>query len=212
MHNAEKYKRVCRSCLHKGPGNPFFGKKHTKETRKIIGKSTIDRNQSAENNPFFGKQHSDETRQVMSKKRSEGIASGRIKNNFVHSRKSTYKSTKMNEVFYADSALELFRMHQLDHDNDVISWTKRHGISIAYEFEGSTKHYVPDFLIVRLSKKQKIIEEVKGYDVKAGVKKSALQTFCIQNNYELNWLTQDELTTQGYREFLHELNHKDARI
>ena len=38
-------------------------------------------------------------------------------------------------------------MIQLDKDDDVISWTKRHGISIPYEYNDIMHNYIPDFLI-----------------------------------------------------------------
>jgi hypothetical protein len=116
----------------------------------------------------------------------------------------------MNKEFYADSALELFRMYQLDLDDDVVFWTKYHSIKIKYEFENEYKHYVPDFLIKRTSQDRMIVEEVKGYDIKAIAKKKALVNFCNVNNFNYNWITQDQLTKLGYREFLNKLNNEEV--
>jgi len=48
----------------KGEAHPFFGRKHTIETRKKISKSHV--NNSGKNHPFYGKKHSEETIKKMS--------------------------------------------------------------------------------------------------------------------------------------------------
>lgn len=72
---SETFKRT-RSEQYKGSGNPFYGKKHTQESKsKMVGsrdyiwsdeqkkhRSSI---QLGENNSFFGRKHSDETRRKM---------------------------------------------------------------------------------------------------------------------------------------------------
>ncbi|AUS02988.1 HNH nuclease [Vibrio phage 2.275.O._10N.286.54.E11] len=63
-----------------GVNNPFYGKKHTKETKKILSEKAKGRKLSAEhiqaikdantgeNNYFYGKKHTEETKAVMSEK------------------------------------------------------------------------------------------------------------------------------------------------
>lgn len=43
------YRPICKSCVNKGNGNPFFGKKHSKESKQEISKHRGDI--SGENNP-----------------------------------------------------------------------------------------------------------------------------------------------------------------
>jgi len=188
------------SVSHSGEKNHFFGKTHSELTRQIIGVKTRERDQSGKRNPFFGRQHSSETRTRMSKTRADGLASGRIINTNEYGNKSWYVSSKTNERVRCDSTLEKFRMIQLDRDVTVSDWSKRHGIKIAYLFNGEVKHYVPDFLITTITG-EKILEEVKGYDVKASQKYQALQKYCEENCLTARWITQTELERQGYRNF-----------
>ena len=51
-----------------GENNPMYGKKHSPETRKKIGKNHKD--MSGENNPFYGKTHSLETKKKISETNS----------------------------------------------------------------------------------------------------------------------------------------------
>jgi group I intron endonuclease len=48
-----------------GENNPFYGKKHSKETIQKI-KDTLKGQMDGENNPFYGKKHSEETRKKLS--------------------------------------------------------------------------------------------------------------------------------------------------
>lgn len=55
--------------LNLGEGNPFFGKKHTTETKERMKANRHDR--SGANNPRYGKKHSEETKRLMSKRRKQ---------------------------------------------------------------------------------------------------------------------------------------------
>ena len=48
--------------------NPFYGKKHTKESRKKMSEIRMGRFKGAEN-PFYGKKHTAETKRIMSQKK-----------------------------------------------------------------------------------------------------------------------------------------------
>lgn len=52
-------KYICQSCNKKGENNPFYGKKHTNESKKLIGGAVV--NYNGKNNPFYGKKHTNET-------------------------------------------------------------------------------------------------------------------------------------------------------
>jgi len=57
---SEKFKKE-QSNRMKGENNHFYGKKHTEETRKKLGRK-------GEKNPFFGKHHNEETKRKISEK------------------------------------------------------------------------------------------------------------------------------------------------
>lgn len=201
-----------------GKENGFYGKTHTKKQKKIwreqlIGKSyeelygndkaqemrlNLSEKLSGKNNPFYEKHHTNESRKLMSDKKAKLIADGFLCiNNSRNSYKGFHFSTKNNEKFYYDSAFEKFRMEQLDEDDSVLLWTKKHGIKIPYEIPGKImKNFVPDFLIQY--KNEKVLEEVKGYDPKKKYKKNAMKLYCENNELQFRWI--EEL--DGYRSWL----------
>lgn len=70
------------------------------------------------------------------------------------------KKTGRREIFH--SSYEKTRMEFLDMSQDVIDWTKQHGISIPYEFRDAEHLYIPDFLVTWMDG-QKTLEEIKGF-------------------------------------------------
>jgi hypothetical protein len=95
-----------------------------------------------------------------------------------------YFSIKSKMYEYYSSSYELSRMKELDFDDSVRTWTKKHGIKIQYIYDGNVHNYLPDFLI-ETKKGDKILEEVKGwvsnkhnFELK---NKSAIE-FCNKNN------------------------------
>lgn len=63
---------VCVKCIGQektGENNPFYGKKHTEETRRKMSENHYDC--SGENNTFYGKKHTKETRKRISDARKE---------------------------------------------------------------------------------------------------------------------------------------------
>lgn len=48
-----------------GESNPFYGKKHTEESKELMRRNHKD--MSRENNPFYGRDHTDETKQKLSR-------------------------------------------------------------------------------------------------------------------------------------------------
>ena len=62
-----KKEYVCQSCNKKGKHNPFYGKTHTKETKKQHSKYMEGRF-VGENNPFYSKTHTEETKNILRQK------------------------------------------------------------------------------------------------------------------------------------------------
>lgn len=191
---------LCKSCSKKGINNSQY-----KKDRKKLCENA--RKYQTEN-PMKNKKHSEKSKQKMSEIKSSQIAKGtfNIKSNN-RGRKGWYYSTKNEMKFYFDSLLEKFRMILLDNDNDVLTWTKNHGIRIAYEYKGNNRITVPDFLI-EYKNGNKTIEEVKGWIRENDIaKKIATENYCINNNLEYIFLTQKQLNENGeYRKYIKEKN------
>ena len=73
FYRAKKKNALCKRCATSGENNPFYGKKHTDET-----KAEYSKNRAGENNSMYGKisamkgkKHTEETIQKMSEKRKE---------------------------------------------------------------------------------------------------------------------------------------------
>lgn len=221
-----------------GATNPFFGKKHSEQTKEKMKSSTHDSwnatkrrlskeeydiwyadycaSLSGKNNHFYGKHHSLETRKHLSEVRANLIADGTIDIKPSHyGLKGYYFSTKMNEMFRYDSLIEYFRMKMLDIDDNVISWTKRHKIRIPYILNGVQKNYVPDFVI-----NNSIIEELKGYEeeAKKKAKLDILKDYCNKNNLECSILSYEDIDVLCNKIFGKRINvlrkeyHKERKV
>lgn len=66
----ETRKKLSQAAMGKyeGKDNPFYGKTHDEETRKLISKKLSDGRLDGENNPFHGKSHTEETKKEISNK------------------------------------------------------------------------------------------------------------------------------------------------
>ena len=195
-------KDLCNSCAKSGNRNSQYGIDR-KELCAIARKHQT-------KNPMQGKTHSTSTKSKMSKIKANQISNGEfdlLSNN--RGQKIWYFSTKNNASFCADSVLELYRMTQLDLDNEIKSWTKRHKIKVPYMIDGIQKYTTPDFLIV-LNDNTKTIEEVKGWvSKKELIKREALKKYCTENGFSFSYKTQKDLNTNGgYRKFLKQINNE----
>lgn len=86
---------------------------------------------------------------------------------------------------YYASGFELAIMEKLNDDTTVEFWTKKHKITIDYEYEGKNRKYLPDFYI-KYKNGSIVILEAKGiiYDQGQVDKKIIAATeFCQQNGY-----------------------------
>ena len=92
--------------------------------------------------------------------------------------------TSLNEWY--SSGLEKCIMEELNCNSNIQFWTKRHGISIKYEYKGKQCIYLPDFFIKFKSGRTQILE-AKGriYDQDQIDKKtSAGKQYCDEQGYE----------------------------
>lgn len=186
----------CSHCYRLGEHNISYGKDRHEILRYARSFQKI--------NGMTGKHHTSEAKEKMSKRKADLISSGKfdiMSNN--RGKKSIYFSLKMNERFHADSILELARMKELDADDNVEVWTKKHGIRIKYTWEGYQRTYVPDFLIVENN--VKIIEEVKGRFFNADLEKEeAAKRYCNENG--LTYRRIDRKNVKTYPKILKEYN------
>ena len=93
--------------------------------------------------------------------------------------KSPYNYEKM------DSDDEKAYAEELETDDSVLAWTKKHGISIKYRNKkGGISRYFPDFLVRRKNQTHLELIEVKGahlrYDPNTDLKKKAAENWCKQ--------------------------------
>lgn len=193
-------------------------KKMSQNTKEKISKKLKNRNpwnkgltseidsrvKSGYENGMYGKHRSKELKEHLSNVRSEAIANGSFNLNTVsRGKKGWYFSLKNNEKFYYDSLLELYMMHILDDDKEILKWTKRHGIKIPYQYKGEKRNFVPDFLIE--TKKEIILKELKGIsNKKEKLKKESMQKYCKKNNLVFSWVMQKDIEN-SYRKFIKEL-------
>jgi len=178
------------------------------QTEEVRRKKSISaKNRTGSKNSFFGKHHTEETKNKLSIIRSEAIANGSINiKSISRGYKGYYFSEKMSAVFHYDSALEFLRMTQLDEDELVISWTKKHGIMINLS---EHKRFVPDFLIEYSNKT--VLEEVKGYDQNQKIKKEKMKEYCLNNELEFSWKIREDICSDiFYRAFIDD-NIKERR-
>jgi len=200
LNNSQKFKdamkRATKSGTFSGSNNGFYGKTHNIETINILKEKC---GRTGENNGFYGKRHSIESRKIMSETRSSKIASGELQ---IYAKNGGYyKSQKTHNIEHYDSYLELFRMQQMDIDDNISHWTKKHKIRIEYSYNNIIYNYVPDFL-VKYNAGYISIDEVKGYDQRAKVKLEALKTYAMYNSIKYNWYWMDNPIFNNYKTWI----------
>lgn len=196
---------ICNSCSKSGSRNS----QHNLDRSEILAHARTFNKE----NPMKGRTHSLSAKSKMSLIKSSQISNGTFdikSNNRGH--KLRHLSTKSNDIFFADSALEKLRMEQLDNDKSVSSWTKRHGIKIPYEHNGISRNYVPDFLVTRFQDgiETTVLEEVKGRVTEVDlIKKQSAEKYCSEQGYLYSFITQTDMNKEGeYRKFLKTLKEK----
>lgn len=80
--------------------NPFWGKTHSEETKKIIGEKNKNRshNISGENNPMYNKKHTEEARKKIGEKRKGTHLKEETKKKISESNKKYYKNHKHHQT------------------------------------------------------------------------------------------------------------------
>lgn len=209
VYKKSNAKYCCRKCkdeyqkiLFNGKNNPNYGKKHTgmfshnDSVKQNIRSKIINswkRKDRRKKHKLFMEQYKRENGfyPMQSPISNENRINSMIKFHEENEHFTTwrgcvrgyYMSTKTNKSEYYHSSYELIRMKQLDDDDTVINWTKRHKIIISYN--DGNNFYKPDFFIEY--KDKKVIEEVKGWVRNINIfrkKKFAAIKFSKEHGYE----------------------------
>lgn len=191
--------KFCRRACYNAwlPGN-INRKPKSAEHRRRIGETQRGKSkgpQSAEHRKRIadskrGKAFSDEHRRALSLAKVRQMEQGGFTG-----RQTTYISVKSGLVEHAHSSYELRRMKFLDICPDVVTWTKRHGFRLPYEFAGQVKLYIPDFLVTWVNGIQ-TLEEVKGWvrdPERVAAKSRAAEVFAAANNLRYATLRNGDL-------------------
>lgn len=178
------------------------GRKHSIESRRNnalaqIGKKLSEKHKKKISDTMKGRTYSYEHCKNISIGQIKGITNGSIKINH-RGYGGTHISTITDKIEQYDSSYELERMKFLDSEQTVLWWTKKHGIRISYFLSnGSSHHYVPDFL-VETSERIFVLEEVKGYvrnEEKFEAKCKAAYKFCKNRGWIYKILFKKDLNT-----------------
>lgn len=211
--NAKIPKRLCsRKCQVEwqkinmsGENNPNYGNrkpgmfKHTEETKKIL-KEKIKESWKKESRlkkhlNFFDRHRLDDgSMDWHTKNFREKISEANIKRldnnetNFAYKNciKGFIHNTKTYDDEFYHSSWEMNKMIELNENENVIFWTKKHKIHIKYFYKNSNKIYLPDFY-VEYKNGVKKIEEIKGYvedEEQLKLKIIAGKEYCRNNNLE----------------------------
>lgn len=169
----DEYQKI----MFKGENNPNFGNrkpvmfKHTEDAKRRIQKGILKSWQNQERmnkhwkiiNEYKEKYGYYPMNNPEAQKRSiESYKVGVLNNKYktyTHGKCGDYISLKTKIHEWYQSSWELIRMIELDEDENVKFWTKKHKICIKL---GNQKYYIPDFLI-EFNDGIKLLEEVKGY-------------------------------------------------
>ena len=191
-----------------GEKNPNYGNrkpnmfKHTDEVKKIIKqkvKESWEKKERLEKHLDFFDRHRLEdgsmdwhTKEFRNKISIANV--NRLKNHSNIYCNGEYLSHKTKQLEFYDSNWELLRMVELDNDDNVKFWTKRHKIYVEYEFDKQIRRHIPDFYIVK-NDDNVFIEEIKGWSKdEEKLKKQilAIKEYCFNNNitYLINFFTE----------------------
>lgn len=211
--NTKKPKKLCsRKCQIEwqkinmcGENNPNYGNrkpnmfKHTEEAKKKI-KNKVAESWKRESRlkkhlEFFNRHRlNDGSMDWHSSEFREKISNANIKRLENNDKNFAYKNCikgfllniKTNQDEFYHSSWEMNKMIELNENDNVLFWTKKHGINIKYFYKKSYKTYLPDFY-VEYKDGTKKIEEIKGYvedEEQLKLKIIAVKNYCKINNLE----------------------------
>lgn len=198
-------KWVCGRCILSKPKSNETKERMSEAALEPNSRSERSRRQRGNKNSFFGKKHSQKTLSKMrgrkwsaeakerfSKQRALEIANG-LQTAITKGNKCWYRSIKTNQYNFADSGYELVRMKFLDNQQDVKSWTKKHGIVLLWGPE--QRRYIPDFFI-ELQDGRVILEEIKGWvqdPEEFNYKNNVAEEYCKSQNIKFQIIFKNNL-------------------
>lgn len=169
----DEYQKI----MFSGETNPNYGKRHkgmfthTEDAKKRIKKGVLkswtkkerliqyySAIESYKDIHGYYPMQSPDARESAIESYKKGILNNKYKT-YTQGKCGNYISLKTNVNEWYHSSWELIRMIELDEDESVKYWTKKHKICINL---GNKKYYIPDFLI-EFNNGTKLLEEVKGY-------------------------------------------------
>ena len=163
-------------------GEGRIGHKHTEEAKRKIGKG------SKGNKYFLGKKHTEETKKKISKSHVKRIKEGRIHPER-HGIFGEFYSKKNKKILHYRSQLELYWYQLLEQQTKVKKYQVEPCI-IPYQFEGSTKHYLPDLRIVYTDRTSELVEikpEDEWNDFKNIAKWKAARRWCKTRKRQIDF-------------------------
>lgn len=166
----------------KGEKNYMFGKHHTEEVKRKIGKGNE------------GKIVSKEAREQMSKTKSRLIKEGKI-NLVTHGKQGYYYSRKNKKKLWYRSSYELQAYKILEQLSKIAKY-KNEPFYIPYKFQGIEKNYVPDILITYDDNSQELIEVMPAYQLADSIRVAKFQSarkYCKKNNIIFSIWSEKEL-------------------
>lgn len=193
-----------------GENNPNYGNrkpgmfKHTEETKKII-KDKVKESWKKESRlkkhlEFFDRHrlndgsmdwHTQEYREKISILNIKRLENNETSFSYKNCVKGFLLNTKTNKDEYYHSSWEMNKMIEFNENENIVIWTKKHGINISYFYKNMNRIYLPDFYIVFKDGSRKI-EEIKGYvedEDQLKCKIIAGKKYCRENGmtYEINY-------------------------
>jgi hypothetical protein len=178
-----------------GTGNPNFGKRrpgmfsHTDEAKRLITKKVTASWKTAarrENHEKFLREFRDQHGYIplhsptAKLKAYEGYIQTlgtRKYGGWTGIQHGWYISSKTGIQEYYSSSYELRRMEELDIDDSVVTWTKRHEFIVKYTLHNKVRAYKPDFYI-EYDQGKRVMEEIKGF-----VPDEDVEQYCSKVSY-----------------------------
>jgi hypothetical protein len=221
QHNWQKYNQI-------GVNNGNYGRenkwgKHSPEKRKEISKkikkSWENPERLVKHLDFLNKHRledgSFDFQDELFRDRISKANIERLKNNpeygaYNNCKKGWYKSLKTGDEEYYHSSWGNEKMIELDANDDVIFWTKKHGFVIEYYDGDIKKRYLPDFFINDGGEK---VLEVKGYI-------NDIENFKIKSEAALNFFKNKKIdysvdfmgNKNKYKDLIEWFNNKKRKI
>lgn len=189
-HYANKHNQRCKRCSLIGENNPFYGKRHSEETRKIISEKASNQiNHRTSNNwdvwvEKYGAEEATRRQNAYKAKQSE-LNSGA--NNSMYGKPAPQGSgngwSGWYKNWYFRSLRELcYLINHVEANNQ--SWISAEQFRIPYkDYDGKERTYSADFLV-----DNKYLVEVKPEKLfnstMVRLKKEAAEIFCVEKGYE----------------------------